>query len=145
MTKMPKFLSDAAYDDSVGRMLRQLTNRLKAEMKSRLACLNMNINEYYVFVNLFEREGMTQTQLSERMSMPAYGISRLIDGMSSKNLIERRGDPCSRRSVRVFLTDEAKAKIPEVMGSLEDINDWILKPLDNDEKEAFICALRKLA
>lgn len=144
MSKLPKFLDDAAFDHAVGRMLRLLTNRIKDEMKLRLSSLNMNVNEYYVFTNLSAQDGLSQTELSESMSMPAYAISRLIDGMHAKNMVERRADPHSRRVVRIYLTKEARAKIPEAMGTLEDINDWILEPLDPTERAAFIKALRKL-
>ena len=145
MTKIPEFLTDPTYDNSVGRMVRQLTNRLKAEMKTRLEAIDMNVNEYYVFLNVSGFEGMSQTDLAKRMSMPAYAISRLIDSMIAKGLVERRVNPRSRRSFCIFLTEDAKAKIPKVMGSLEDINDWILAPLDATERDAFVNALRKLA
>ena len=104
----------------------------------------MNVNEFYVFMNLSERNGMSQTELSESMSMPAYGISRLIDSMIEKELVERRPNPLSRRSYCIFLTDNAKDRIPKIMGSLDDINDWILEPLDASERDAFVSALRKL-
>jgi len=144
MSKLPKFLNNASYDHAVGRMLRLLTNRVKDEMKTRLRGLNMNVNEFYVFMNLSERNGMSQTELSESMSMPAYGISRLIDSMIEKELVERRPNPLSRRSYCIFLTDNAKDRIPKIMGSLDDINDWILEPLDASERDAFVSALRKL-
>lgn len=144
MTKLPKFFEDTAYENSVGRMLRVLTNNLKAEMKSRLRGLDMNINESYVFNILRAKEGLSQTEISEQMSMPNYATSRLIDGMEAKNLLERRVDPCSRRTFRIYLTDEAKEKIPKVIGSLDDINNWILKDLSDREKAAFVSALRKL-
>jgi len=144
MTKIPQFLNDSTYDDSVGRMVRQLTNRLKAEMKSRLSVIDMNVNEYYVFLNLSGHEGLSQSDLAARMSMPAYAISRLIDSMIAKGLVERRANPNSRRAFSIFLTASAKEKIPEVIGSLDDINDWILAPLNPSEKAAFVSALRKL-
>ena len=144
MTKIPEFLTDRTYDNSVGRMIRQLTNRLKAEMKSKLEAVDMNVNEYYVFLNVSGHEGMSQTNLAERMSMPPYAISRLIDSMIAKGLVERRVNPHSRRAFCIFLTADAKEKILKVIGSLSDINDWILAPLDADERLAFVSALRKL-
>ena len=144
MTKLPEFLADPTYDNSVGRMVRQLTNRLKTEMSSKLEAVDMNVNEYYVFLNVSGEEGMSQTDLAKRMSMPPYAISRLIDSMIVKGLVERRANPHSRRAFCIFLTQDAKAKIPKVMGSLADINDWILAPLDATERAAFVSALRKL-
>ena len=57
---------------------------------------------------------LKQVELAERVLLSNSGLSRLIDRIESKGLVERRSCPTDRRSFFVALTDEG-AQMLELM------------------------------
>ncbi len=57
---------------------------------------------------------LKQVELAERVLLSNSGLSRLIDRIESKGLVERRSCPTDRRSFFVALTDEG-AEMLELM------------------------------
>jgi len=49
---------------------------------------------------------LKQVELAERVLLSNSGLSRLVDRIESKGLVERRSCPTDRRSFHVALTDE---------------------------------------
>lgn len=57
---------------------------------------------------------LRQVELAERVLLSNSGLSRLIDRIETKGLVERRSCPSDRRSFHVALTDEG-AEMLELM------------------------------
>ena len=57
---------------------------------------------------------MTQTALATRVQVSPSGLSRLIDRMVARGLIERREVPGDRRAIELALLDEARALSQEI-------------------------------
>ncbi len=131
-------------DQSIGRMLTVLTNRMKSEMKIRLEPLNLTMNEFFVFMITLNSPGLSQAVLSEKIAQPAYATSRIINSLVGKNLLKRENNPESRRTHRIVLTPEGHALTPDIFDLIQSVNDWLLAPLNADEKQAFSANLAKL-
>lgn len=129
---------------SVGRMLNQLSKQLNAEMKMRLKTLDLTLNSFFILMTLLESEGLTQSELSKRLNLPPYGITRLIDSMQAAGLVERREDPSSRRNHLIFLMARGKSIAPEVRKIVAEVNDRLLAGISTAEREAFTQTLAKL-
>ena len=54
-------------------------------------------------------EGITVSALAEELGMPMPAVSRMMRGMESKGLIERKVRPADRRNVIVTITAKGKA------------------------------------
>lgn len=52
--------------------------------------------------------GMTATALEERLEIPQYAVSRLMDRMEGMSLIERRPNPGDKRSKLIRITEEGR-------------------------------------
>ncbi len=144
MTKPMEKCAKTVRDNSIGRMLTILTNRMKAEMKSRLAAIDLSLNEFFAMMNLANDEGQSQSDLAKKLSMPAYATSRLIDGLECKNLVERRDDPNSRRTHHLYFSQKGRELLPHVFETIEGVNEWVLDGLTEQEKQSFTTILSKL-
>lgn len=129
---------------SVGRMLNLLSRRLNAEMEVRLKELGLTLNGFFILMSLLEAEGLTQSDLGNRIKMPAYSITRLIDALQEKGLVERCTDPTSRRNHLIFLTPQGHAIGPKVFAVVKGVNEWLLEGLPEPERQAFSTTLAKL-
>jgi len=130
--------------NSVGRMLNLLTKKLNAEMNARLSPLGLSLPEFSILMMLLEQEGQTQTELGKKTAIPAHGTTRSIDALEELNLVERRNDPASRRSHRIFLTPKGQRIGPQLFVIVAEVNGWLLNGLDAPEKQAFAATLGKI-
>ena len=129
---------------SVGRMLNLLSRRLNNEMSERLNELGLTMNGFFVLMHLLEAEGLTQSGLGKKIALPPYGMTRLIDSLQEKGLVERREDPNSRRNHHIYLTDAGHAIGPKVFALVQGVNEWLLDGLEPAEKQTFADTLAKI-
>lgn len=59
-------------------------------------------------------EGLTAKQLEQRLLLPQYGVSRLLDRMERQGLVARRPNPADRRSSLVSITGSGRALCAEI-------------------------------
>jgi DNA-binding MarR family transcriptional regulator len=64
--------------------------------------------QWIVLVRLWEDDGRTQTELGESTFRDRPTMSRILDSMERRGLLERRADPESARAWRVHLTARGK-------------------------------------
>jgi DNA-binding MarR family transcriptional regulator len=65
--------------------------------------------QWIVLVRLWDEDGRTQTDLGESTFRDRPTMSRILDVMERRGLVERRPDPASARVWRVHLTAKAKS------------------------------------
>lgn len=65
--------------------------------------------QWIVLVRLWEEDGRTQTELGASTFRDRPTMSRILDGMARRGLLERRADAESARVWRVHLTPQGRA------------------------------------
>lgn len=90
------------------RFLR-LHQRLQALGAQTLRPIGLSIPQFDVLSNLTEREGMSQSELAQRLFVTKGNVSGLIDRLVEAGYVERRAAPGDRRSHALFLTDAGRA------------------------------------
>lgn len=58
---------------------------------------------------LWEKEGITQTELAERMKVKPATVTKMLQRMEKAGFITRRPDPQDQRISRVYLSDSGRA------------------------------------
>jgi DNA-binding MarR family transcriptional regulator len=81
--------------------------------------VEMSAEQYFVFFRAHAHEGCRQGELADPRLEDYSNVTRLIDSLVTKELLERRPDPSDRRSHLVFLTERghrlAERLIPAVI------------------------------
>lgn len=122
-----------------------MARRIHNRMKERLAELDLNINTFVNLMELRQEDGISQKRLGTLAEFPEYATSRNVDVMVEAGLVERRPDPNSRRSVRIFLTAQGRRlanKLPKIVA---ETNKEFLDNLKISEQKELVRLLRKLA
>ncbi|MEA3303042.1 MAG: MarR family transcriptional regulator [Pseudomonadota bacterium] len=131
-------------ENSVGWMLKTLCGRLDGEMTKALKPLGLNLSQFAVLMALMEKEGLTQTEIGGKMTMPGYATTRCIDALEVMHYVERRKDERSRRSYRIYLTEQGRAVSPLLFKTVGKINEALLSPLDASGQRQFTALLQKI-
>jgi DNA-binding MarR family transcriptional regulator len=93
---------------------------------------------------LWEKEGVTQREIAQMSKVESSTTTRTLDKLEALELVERRADPESRRSFRIFLTDKGKALKEEVIHLPVEVNQALLAGLEDEEQRTLIATLQKL-
>lgn len=132
-----------ARETSVGWHIQRLTGVLDNAVTKALRAHDLTLPEFPILMTAIEHQGLTQADLATRFRRPAYAISRAIDALVEKGLLERRADPASRRSHNIHATKAAHALAPKLLGIIDTVNRDLLAPLDEAEADELLRLLAK--
>ncbi|MCG8488816.1 MAG: MarR family transcriptional regulator [Chromatiales bacterium] len=144
MVKKPESQAGKVRKGSTGWMLKILCTSLDAEMSDELRRLGLNLGQFAVLMTLSEAEGLTQSEIGKKITMPGYATTRTIDALEEKRFVERRKDNRSRRSYRIYLTDQSRKVVPQLFAVVGKVNEHLLSALTPKEQKDFMKILQKL-
>lgn len=131
-------------ENSIGWMIQGLSAGLTIEMTGRLKKLGLTVQQFAVLMIVLEHEGSNQTDIGKRFRAPPYAISRALDALQEKNLIERRPDPNSRRTHWIFATGDGLELAPQMFALVAQVNEKLMQPLNPEESETLKALLRRI-
>lgn len=120
---------------SIGWMIQRLARRLDDAMNARLAEYGLNLQQFAVMMTVLEHGSLTQAEIGRRFAMPAYAISRAIDGLEQAGLIAREAHPTSRRAHQITATQEGLALAPALFDLVGQINADLTQDLGGDDAD----------
>ncbi len=137
--KMDKNKEVAGFSFSVDNCLGFIANRLvKAFLKlldHKLEDFNLTGAQFCVLTKLFEEEGLTQTQLAQRLYIESPTLVRTLDRLEEAGLIERRRVPSDRRAFHIFLTSKGHDLKDILMQKGNEVHEIAVRGLGENEIE----------
>jgi DNA-binding MarR family transcriptional regulator len=86
----------------------RLHHRALAEMSARLKELGLSVAQFDLLSTLTEREGLSQSEIANRLYVTKGNVSGLVDRLEQSGLVERRAIAGDRRSFALYLTAEGR-------------------------------------
>ncbi len=131
MPKASKNRELAFTINDVARLLRTYADQKAAQFGVTRA-------KWAVLSRLQRSEGLKQAELAEMLDVQPITLTRLLDGLASNGLIERRPDPDDRRANRLYLTPAARPLLESLGVLAEELMDTALANLKHDDIEAIL-------
>lgn len=131
-------------ENSAGWKVQRLAGRMNRAMSERLEAFGLTQQQFAILVMVIEVDGITQKGLGERFAMPPYAITRALDVLERKGLIERREDPASRRAHNIHATAAGREMAPSLFAMVRELNDLFLSPLSAEEAAKLHELLKRL-
>lgn len=100
--------ADALSPERIYFRFVRLQQRIFGEMSQTLKPTGLSIPQFDVLSTLTEQQGLSQSDLAQRLYVTKGNVSGLIDRLVDAGLVERRSAPGDRRSNAVFLTPEGR-------------------------------------
>nr|WP_156001723.1 MarR family transcriptional regulator [Streptomonospora sp. PA3] len=118
-------------------------SKLYREVKSRkLAALGLHPGQdVLLWVLAQEEEGMTVSQLAERLGIEPPTATRTLARMERRELFRRVPVPADRRQVRIVLTEQARGLVPGIEAAWDELAEETLGALAPEQREAVVEAL----
>lgn len=85
------------------------------------------------------------TGLARRLQVAVPTMTRMLDGLAERGLIERQPDPTSRRQVRIILTDDGRALLARYEAIISARLRRLIARLDRGQQERLLQAVADVA
>jgi DNA-binding MarR family transcriptional regulator len=106
---------------------KELTGRFRA------AGLDITAEEWAMLLQLWTADARSPTELAQRTVRDPTTVTRLLDRMVRKTLVERHPDPLDRRRSKVLLTDRGRALQAQLLPIAERLIHEAFEGLDADD------------
>jgi DNA-binding MarR family transcriptional regulator len=97
-----------------------------------------------VLMTLWEQEGLTQTDLAQRMRITPATLTKMLQRMEKAGFIHRKPDAVDQRITRVYLTESGNAIHGRVVAMLGELEAETFAGLERNELETLREMLIKL-
>lgn len=144
----PTPLPEPVEPDRVWFRFMRLHQRMLGQMTARIRELGLSIPQFDLLSTLTEREGISQSELAERLYVTKGNVSGLVDRLVQAGLVERRAIAGDRRSYAMHLTAEGRRLAEAGMAAQRDYVAQTLGKLPADdlvELDRLVLAWRDLA
>jgi len=123
-----------------------LNSRIKKCFIDRLQQNGINVTpeQYLVLDILWEKQSLSQQNIADLIQKDKNSVTKIIDSLEKKNLVNRVVDTKDRRINKIELTDEGLAleKITTKV-AIDFMNDTV-KDIDNQDLDKLVEVMRKL-
>lgn len=97
------------YTDTVSYVFVQAAKAHRNHAREKLSERGLHIGQEILLFQLWEDDGLSQSELADRLNVEPPAVNKMVKRMESDGLIERRSDPDDSRVSRVFLTEEGRS------------------------------------
>ncbi|WCP69206.1 MarR family transcriptional regulator [Vibrio tubiashii] len=129
---------------SFGWLINVVANDAAKKLDTELKKHGLTIALWPPLMCLWEAEGVTQREIAQKSKVENSTTTRTLDKLENLGLVERQVDPNSRRSFRIYLTDEGRALREKLLPIPVGINQDILSSLESEERDELIRLMQKL-
>ncbi len=130
--------------ESIGYLLNQVVMSMRRQVAQRMAAHELTAAQWHPLWKL-KRDGPSSAQqMAREMDIDAGAMTRLIDRMVLKGLVERTRSSSDRRVVMLSLTMAGDAVARRVPAVLAGVNNDYLRGFSGDEWETLKHLLRKM-
>ncbi|NOV00907.1 MarR family transcriptional regulator [Paenibacillus sp. LMG 31457] len=139
-TNFQEGVFDMKLEHSLGFILNHAGRRMTQLLSHRFQPYDMTTEQWVVLNRLACEDGITQKLLAIRAEKDQTNITRILDQLERKGMVERRANEQDRRSFLTFITDQGRA----MNGILTPIEQEVITSLLGDFTEAEASLLKEL-
>lgn len=129
----------AVYLNLAGCKFRQYTASMLKQSR-----VNLTPEQFLLIDILWNQGSMSQQQLADNMHKDKNSITKLIDALERKDLLQRRRSTRDRRSNTIVLTEKAEAMKQDAKEKGISLLDHILDGISEEELRSFLSTLSKM-
>jgi MarR family transcriptional regulator, organic hydroperoxide resistance regulator len=132
------------FQDYISIKIHKTDLNLTSYIKSRLDEFNLAPEQNLVMMLLWEKDGMTQNQIAERLGKDKTNLARMASSLEKKGFIKRTNCQDDRRSLKLYLTETGKDLGERVVPIAEEFNDIVCKGISEQELSELERVLTKI-
>ncbi len=109
-------------ETSVGYLLRDTYRAFTKVLQARISAHGVTIGQWYFLRVLWDEDGLTQRELSQRVGMMEPTTVTALNGMEKRGYVKRVRNTDDKRKVNIFLTTKGRALRNVLLPHAIDVN-----------------------
>ncbi|MEO8970480.1 MAG: MarR family transcriptional regulator [Ktedonobacteraceae bacterium] len=119
----------------------RVSTKMAREETQLLRTLGMSTAHFDVLVQTWQREGLTQQELSQRLLVTKGNVCYLVDKLEAEHLLARRREG---KTNRLFLTAKGRALLEDTLPAHDRMIETVFVALTDEERRTLRELLKKL-
>ena len=142
----PTFYVAGQYkpDQSVGYLMRKVLSSILSQADTQLAAYDMTYVQWLPLYKLVMEGAGTVASLARDLGIDAGSMTRALDRLEAKGLLQRERSTEDRRVVNLVLTPDGRAVAQKVPGVLAEVLNRHLQGFSHDEWQLMLQFLRRM-
>lgn len=136
--------SPSGLRDHVGYWLRRLSDEVHLSFERKLADQGVTVAQWNVLVTIYRAEAETVGDIAKFIEVDVAAVSRVVDRLSEKRLVERTVDPGSRRRMPLKLTTAGRKLVPTLIAIADENDDAYFGALSTERRGELVTLSRSL-
>ena len=132
-------------DTTIGYLVRDVHRSLARALQTRIASHGVSMGQWFFLRALWDKDGLTQRELSQRVGMMEPTTVTALNGMERRGLVERVRNTHDRRKVNIYLTPKGRALRDVLLPCSIEVNREATQGVTKDELAAAMDVLRRMA
>jgi MarR family transcriptional regulator, organic hydroperoxide resistance regulator len=120
--------------ESINFLLSMICRAQRGKMSEALNEIGLYAGQEMFLWQLWRQDGLTQSQMVERMCVQPPTVSKMLDRMEKAGLVERRPDSEDSRISRVYLTEQGHRSQRAVRDIWTNIEQRITEEMTVEER-----------
>lgn len=134
----------SSLNDYISIVIHQTDLTLTSYVKTKLAPLNIAPEQNLIMMLLWEKDGMTQNEIAEKLYKDKTNIARMASNLENKGFIQRVPSKEDRRSLKLYLTDKGKELGRSVTPIAKEFNRQVCNGITDEELQELKRILAKM-
>ncbi len=136
---------DVPDDDStIGYLVRDVHRAFSRALQGQIASHGVSMGQWFFLRALWEEDGLTQRELSQRVGMMEPTTVTALNSMERRGLVERVRNPHDRRKVNIFLTPKGRSLRDVLLPCSRDVNTMAIDGIDGNDVARTLAVLRRI-
>ncbi|MDR6224359.1 MarR family winged helix-turn-helix transcriptional regulator [Desmospora profundinema] len=131
--------------ESIGKWISVLHRQFQIYLNRELKDCDINSSEYIFLVNLYEKDGISQEQLSANLFINKAATARAISRLETLGYVQRTRDPLDGRAYLVTLTTKGIEMRDFIKTKLSYWTQTISTGLTTEEADDFIQKIKQMS
>jgi len=143
---MPESLLDFQLDQAIGMHVNRTAFLMTDEIGRRFTGIGyaLSAQDFSILFRLLKQGPMTQVEIAALTMRDKTTITRRIDGLAKKGLVERNICQDDRRCFRIALTEEGDQALTAMIPLVRDFQQELLSDIPDAEKVVTINTLKHM-
>lgn len=130
--------------DSIGYLVKRSHRLMQERIEGLFADQGFTLQQWVVMMHIRDGLALTTADLCRELHHDSGAMTRLIDQLEERQLIERRRNPQDRRVIELSLTDSGNEMITKLIGVVTNSLNVLLDDFTRDEVKMLKSLLCKL-
>ena len=139
-------LKQFRFEQVLGFYINRVSYLMTEEIEKRFIEKGLNIvaQEFAILMRLFQEGDVPQAKIIELMMRDKTTITRRIDGLAKKGLVERMMNPDDRRRFNIHLTEKGKGLLEQALPMALGFQMELVEDVSSEDKETTVKVLKQL-